>query len=268
MRNLLTLVCLGIVSLSFACGDADSGSSTRRGSGTHFDPSNPDDDPGEQVDGTPTAETPVTPPTTAATTTGSFTVAVDKNALSMDLNQKQTVTVTITPTGGFTGAVQLAVDGLPTGAKAVFTPASVTLGATPVTATAEITSAFSPGTSALTFKGTSGTQSATAAANMAMQPKITVTIPANVAALNAAANNTILSSQFAADMKAGTVITFVNKSGANFTVHSGGSIQHGNLLADGASETRTPTMGSSTSYWHDPPQGQNGQNMKVQVNWN
>lgn len=67
-------------------------------------------------------------------------------------------TVTITPSNGFSSAVNLACSGLPTGASCAFVPPSVTPGAAAVTSALTITTTASTpvGTSTVTISGTSG----------------------------------------------------------------------------------------------------------------
>src|SRR5206468_135275 len=69
-----------------------------------------------------------------------------------------TYTVTVTPSGGFSGSVALAISGLPTGASASFSPASITgSGSSTLTVTTSTTTPAANTT--LTITGTSGTLS-------------------------------------------------------------------------------------------------------------
>jgi hypothetical protein len=70
----------------------------------------------------------------------------------------QTYTVTVNALNGFSGTVNLAVSGLPAGATGSFSPASVSVGATPATATLTVTttSATTGGNYTLTITGTAG----------------------------------------------------------------------------------------------------------------
>ncbi len=65
-------------------------------------------------------------------------------------------TLTVTPSGGFSGAVTFGVSGLPSGASASFNPASVTTSGT-TTLTVATTAATPPGTYQITVTGTAGT---------------------------------------------------------------------------------------------------------------
>jgi hypothetical protein len=66
-----------------------------------------------------------------------------------------TWTAQVTPQNGFTGIVNLSVKGLPAGATAVFTPASVTGGGT-ATLTINVAAGTTPGTYPVNLAGTSG----------------------------------------------------------------------------------------------------------------
>ena len=55
-----------------------------------------------------------------------FTIAASPSAQASSAGSTTNYTITITANGGFSGAVALSVTGLPTGATATFTPASVT----------------------------------------------------------------------------------------------------------------------------------------------
>jgi uncharacterized membrane protein len=84
--------------------------------------------------------------------------------LSIKQGTSGSYTVTITRTGGFTGAVQLSVSGLPSGVTAVFSPNPATGNTATLTVTAAATA--STGSFALTITGTSGTLSHTASATL------------------------------------------------------------------------------------------------------
>jgi hypothetical protein len=84
-----------------------------------------------------------------------FTLSAAPSTATANPSSPASYTVTIAPLNGFTGAVNLAATGLPTGATASFAPASVTTsGSSTLTIT---TSASTPaGTSTITITGTSG----------------------------------------------------------------------------------------------------------------
>jgi hypothetical protein len=81
-------------------------------------------------------------------------------------------TVTVTPSGGFTGSVTLSASGLPSGATAGFSPNPV---AAPGSSTMSVTTAASTPTGSypLTITGTSGTVSHTTSVTLVVQPPAT-----------------------------------------------------------------------------------------------
>jgi hypothetical protein len=90
-----------------------------------------------------------------------FTIAATPPARSVAPGGSATYTVTIGALNGFTGAVNLSVTGLPAGASASFSPASVNgSGTATLTVTAGLLTPL--GTSTLTIKGDSGALSHTA----------------------------------------------------------------------------------------------------------
>jgi len=103
--------------------------------------------------------------TTASTTvtlhvsggTSGFTLAPSASTLSVAQGASGTDTITVTPSGGFTGSVTLAASGLPTGVTASF-GTNPTSGTSVLTLSASSTAAT--GTKAITITGTSGSVSA------------------------------------------------------------------------------------------------------------
>lgn len=104
-----------------------------------------------------------------------ITVQVSPASQSVQQGQPASYTVTVTSTGGLTGAVNLATAGLPAGASGAFTPSSVPLasGAT-ATATLNVTTAATTpaGTNALTITGTSGKVSGSVDASLTVNYKM------------------------------------------------------------------------------------------------
>src|SRR5437588_812801 len=84
-----------------------------------------------------------------------FTIAASPSAQASSAGSTTNYTITITANGGFSGAVALSVTGLPTGATATFTPASVT-GSGTSTMTVNTSPSTPRGTFPLTVTGTSG----------------------------------------------------------------------------------------------------------------
>ena len=94
-----------------------------------------------------------------------FSVSVSPGTTSVAPSGTATYTVTVAPLNGFTGAVNLAVTGLPSGATPSFSPASIT---TSGSSTLTIVTGPTTGSSTLTITGTSSslTHSATAILNV------------------------------------------------------------------------------------------------------
>jgi hypothetical protein len=88
----------------------------------------------------------------------SFKLAADPGTLALTQGAKAGTTLTVAPSGGFSGDVGFIVSGLPSGVTATFTPTTTT-STTRLTLTAS--SKASVGMSTVTVKGTSGKLSAT-----------------------------------------------------------------------------------------------------------
>jgi YVTN family beta-propeller protein len=91
-----------------------------------------------------------------------FTLAVSTGTLTLKRGTGAPVTVTITPTNGFTGTVTLALSGLPSGASDTF----VTNSATKSTLEIFVGASVKTGTYQLTIKGTSGSITASTTLNL------------------------------------------------------------------------------------------------------
>ena len=88
-----------------------------------------------------------------------FTVTSQPLSVSVQRGQSASFTITVTPTGGFTGPVALTATGLPAGSTATFTPATVSVASTAAVTAALVvtTSATTPtGSDVFTVTGTSG----------------------------------------------------------------------------------------------------------------
>jgi hypothetical protein len=88
-----------------------------------------------------------------APATPDFSLSASPAALSIAQGNSAPSTIAVTPSGGFTGSVDLTISGVPTGASASFDPTSTT--SSSVLTVAAGTAA--PGTYPLTVTGTSGT---------------------------------------------------------------------------------------------------------------
>jgi uncharacterized membrane protein len=95
---------------------------------------------------------------------GDFSLSVSPASVSVKQGTSGSYTVTITRTGGFAGAVQLSVSGLPSGATAVFSPNPAT--GTTSTMTVTVGATTPTGSFALTITGTSGSLTHTASATL------------------------------------------------------------------------------------------------------
>ena len=100
---------------------------------------------------------------TDGTTSQNFTLSATPSSRTVTPGTSAAYTVSVAPSGGFTGAVALSASGLPTGATATFSPSSITTSGSS-TLTVTTTSTTPSASSSLTIKGTSGgvTQTATA----------------------------------------------------------------------------------------------------------
>src|SRR5262245_28058919 len=83
-----------------------------------------------------------------------FSVSASPASQTVTQGNGTTYTVTVTPTGGFAGTVDLTISGLPAGATATFVPASLASGNS--TLTVNTISSTPTGTFPLTITGTSG----------------------------------------------------------------------------------------------------------------
>jgi hypothetical protein len=93
--------------------------------------------------------------TLVVTAAGNFTLSATPTSQTVNQGNGTNYTITVTPSGGFTGTVNLSVSGLPSGASASFNPASVTTSGSS-TLTVSTSSSTPAGTYTLTATGTSG----------------------------------------------------------------------------------------------------------------
>lgn len=106
---------------------------------------------------------------TTTAVTQDFSIAASPSALSIARGSSGVVSIAITRSGGFTGAVALTASGLPSGVTAIFNPASATGASSTLTLTASSTAAS--GAATVTITGVSGTTTRTATVTL------TVTTP-------------------------------------------------------------------------------------------
>ena len=159
---------------------------------------------------------------------GSLAAKLDKATDTIRLNETKSYMLTLTPSGGLTGGVTLALDTPPAGVTAKFTPATVNVtDANPVTVQVDVTVApdlATPTTSAaVAVKAVSGSINASASLGLTIPPELLITIAKGVAIGTAASPNTTAFSgvstmnvKYAAGMK----ITWVNLDGINHEIHA------------------------------------------------
>jgi PKD repeat protein len=97
-------------------------------------------------------------PATRTITVADFSVTASPGSRTIARGNSTTYSATVSPLNGFTGAVGFSVSGLPAGATAGFSPASVTTSGS-TTLTVSTTTATPAGSYPLTITGTSGTRS-------------------------------------------------------------------------------------------------------------
>ncbi len=204
----------------------------------------------------------VTHSATLALTTGSgtagFTLAASPTSVALTQGSTATDTISVTDTGGFTGAVTLSASSLPSGVTAAF-GTNPTTGSSVMTLSA--TSSATPGAYTVTINGVSGstTASTTIALSVASQSQGSFTLKASVSPLSvaqgASGTDTITvtdvspfsgSVSFAASgMPSGVTASFSPTSSATssvLTLSVGSSVAAGNYPI-----TITGTSGSLTA---------------------
>jgi hypothetical protein len=214
-------------------------------------------------------------------------VTIDQQAISTELYTSNPVTVTVTGSGGFSGAVALSgsiVDGSGTaipGWTVDFSAPSVTLaknGTQTSVAALKIpaTNAGLSGTLKITGASSATTGSNAASATVTATNQVTFSVKVDNAtgkcvytAVSGTVANPVKLSQ-------GTKVRFFNTGTANLVIHSGGVISHQgqapNGLADPVTEPNTayeqmPTgAGVATWYCHDPATDIGANDPRISVN--
>jgi hypothetical protein len=224
------------------------------------------------------------PATAVSTPAGDFTITIAAAAPpTVNLGEKVDLDVTVTPTGTFAGAVDLAVTGLSSGLTAAPVSVSLASGAAHATLSlvADVTAYVTPKTATVPISvvASSGSEQATAPSSVKVMPNLVIYIPKNVAALYNAPggplraewgaafgpNNKPLRTQ--ADNP--IVLSIFNNDTTQHIIHGpGGDFPHGDLanpiqpnafeMKSGAVRTRTLKVGdSATAYVHGEPNSQN-----------
>ena len=120
---------------------------------------------------------------------GNFVIASSESDCTIQAGASESMTITVTRSGGFTNAVTLAAQGVPTGVTATFTPASVAAGSTSSTLSLTVASTATPGVQAITIVG-----SASGMANKQVTMTMTIT-PAPVGGFTISLNPATVSVQ-------------------------------------------------------------------------
>lgn len=242
MRQAVLASVLALLSFPFlGCGDAsEPAGGGRRGAGVPSDPAQHDaTDPGDQDNGTPdpSATSKPSAPSDPGKPATTFSIAVDNVTPQVNLGDAVELVMTLTPMSGATGQATLTVSGLPAGVTATFMPATVTIGAAPVTAKVSLKADF---TAAPTANGTpvvvnavSSAGTATANANFKVNNAVTLTIPVNIDALNMAGKQTaaygsaFTGAAAAPTFRAGAAVTVYNADSAPHIIHGQSGFAHG-----------------------------------------
>jgi len=185
---------------------------------------------------------------------GTLSLTLPSSAESLRLNESKDLTVTVTPSNGFSGMVTYAVDNLPTGVTATFTPpAAMVTGPTTTKLTLKTSSSMKPNNAlAMQVKASSGTiTSAPQALTLDVKAELLVTIPNGVNVGTAAAPNNEAFGAASIEtvyVAPGTKVTFVNADGINHQIHSDGTLgvahEGGPLMANGGN-TYTQTFNAA-----------------------
>lgn len=122
-----------------------------------------------------TAQTSTVNLTVTAAATPTFSISASPAAVTVTAGQSATSTITITRSGGFAGAVAVAVNGAPAGITATLNPTSIAAGATTSQLTIATTSAVTPGTYSFSVTG-----SGTGVTDRLATLSVTVTAPAGI----------------------------------------------------------------------------------------
>ena len=131
----------------------------------------------------------ISQPVTRSVTVANFSLSATPNSQTILAGGSTSYTVTVAPQNGFTGTVDFAVTGIPTGATATFSPASVTgSGATTLGVTTD--TSIQAGTYPLVITGTSGPATRTANVTLVLSgpvnqvPTATIVTPASNVTIN------------------------------------------------------------------------------------
>ncbi len=180
-----------------------------------------------------------------------FTLSAAPSTQSVAAGGSTTYTITVTPSGGFSGAVGFSASGLPTGATASFSPVTVS-GSGSTTMTVTTASGTPASTYPLTITGSSGALSGSATANLTVTSGSGGSLSGSLATPSGTQNLTSLGTLDWAHWGLTTAASFdhnasVTQQISNFTiVGTGPANQYGNN-AFGYSWTNGTPTGSVTN---------------------
>lgn len=179
--------------------------------------------------------------------TGTASVTLDSATATLRLNEKKPITITINGNGA-SGTASFALLGAPAGVTATFNPATVTVGASPVTTVMTVSAASDMDPIANVagmVQVTIGSAPNTTTFGMTVLPELVVVIPTGVDIAN---NNPLVFGAATIPVKligTGTKITFVNQDGIQHRIHSDGTggldHQPNNMAANGGTYVDTLT---------------------------
>ena len=185
--------------------------------------------------------------------TGTSAITLSDATATLRLNESKTITVTINGNGA-SGSATLALTNAPPGLTATFNPATVTVGASPVTTIMTVTSTtdMDPANSvAATLSANIAGATSTTTIGITVMPEVLIHIPKGVALTS----NPTAFGAAAIPMKligAGTKITFVNEDGIEHRIHASGTngLAHEptNMGANGGTYTQTITAAGTLKF--------------------
>ncbi len=164
--------------------------------------------------------------TLSTSTTPDFTISATPGSQTVTAGNSTSYTVTTGAQNGFTGTVALSASGLPSGASASFTPASIG-GAGSSTLNITTTTSTAPGTFTLSITGTSGSLSHSTNVTLAVNPvnPTPPQPPSNLAAIAASSSQINLS--WTASPTSGVTYSVFRSTTSGFTPSSSNQIASG-----------------------------------------
>ena len=116
-------------------------------------------------------------PSTSPPLTPGFAVSLPSTALSVEQGATGTLSATVVRSGGFTGAVDVMVEGLPTGVSASLSPAVIGAGTTSGTLSVVVSTVTAPGSYSFTVRArATGLADQTFTATLTVTPKPTIAL--------------------------------------------------------------------------------------------